>query len=66
MNKSGGGVAMYVDKNLNYKVVESMTTVIDNLLECITFEVCQRKKRMLSLVVYTELQALVWKYSRSG
>ncbi len=65
MNKSGGGVAMYVDKNLNYKVVESMTTVIDNLLECITFEVCQRKKRMLSLVVYTELQ-LVWKYSRSG
>lgn len=30
-NKSGGGVAIYVDKTLNYKVVESMTTVIDNL-----------------------------------
>jgi len=38
-NKSGGGVALYVDKTLNYKVVESMTTVIDNLLECITIEI---------------------------
>lgn len=44
-NKSGGGVAAYVDKNLNYKVVENMTTVIDNLLECITIEICEEKNK---------------------
>lgn len=44
-NKSGGGVAVYVDKNLNYKVVESMTTVIDNLLECITIEIYKEKEK---------------------
>ena len=44
-NKSGGGVAMYVDNNLNYIVVENMTTVIDNLLECITIEICEEKNK---------------------
>lgn len=44
-NKSVGGVAVYVDKTLNYKVVECMTTVIDNLLECITIEICKEKKK---------------------
>lgn len=44
-NKSGGGVAMYVDKNLNYKVIENMTTVVDNLLECITIEIYKEKMK---------------------
>ena len=44
-NKGGGGVAIYVDKNLSYKVIKSMTTVIDNLLECITIEICEEKKK---------------------
>ncbi len=43
-NKCGGGVAVYVDKNLNYKAVGNMTAVIDNLLECITIEVCEEKR----------------------
>ena len=38
VNKNGGGVALYVDKNFNYKVVEEMSTVVDNLLECVTIE----------------------------
>lgn len=44
-SKSGGGVAVYADKNLNYKVVENITTVIDNLLECITVEICEEKNK---------------------
>ena len=31
--------AVYVTNKLNYKVVESMTTAIDNLVECITIEI---------------------------
>lgn len=34
-NKGGGGVALYVDKNLNFKVLDWMTTVFDNLLKCL-------------------------------
>lgn len=30
-----------MDKNLNYKVIESMISVIDNLLECLTIEICE-------------------------
>lgn len=52
---------MHVDRNLNYKVLESMTTVIDNLLQCITIEICKEKKS-----VYRELQALVLKYLGTG
>lgn len=44
-NKNGGRVAMFVDKNLNYKVVDSISTVIDNVLECITIEICTQKKK---------------------
>jgi len=31
-------VTLYVDKDLNYKVVEKMSMVVDNLLECVTIE----------------------------
>ncbi len=42
-NKSGGGVAIYVDKDLNYRVVGNMSTAVDNLFECITIEICREK-----------------------
>ena len=44
-NKNVGGVALYVDKSFNYKVVESMTTAVDDLLECITIDICMEKKK---------------------
>lgn len=44
-NKSGGGVAVYVDKDLNYRVVENMSTAVDNLFECITIEICREKNK---------------------
>jgi len=45
VNKSGGGVTLYVDKDLNYKVVEKMSMVVDTLLECVTIEICMEKKK---------------------
>ena len=44
-NKSGGGVAIYVDKGMNYKVAESMTTAVDDLFECVTVEICMEKSK---------------------
>lgn len=41
--KNGGGVAMFVDKELNYKVLECLTTVVDNVLESLTTEICTEK-----------------------
>ena len=61
-NKIGGGVAVYVNKNLNYKVIESMTTVIDNLLECITIEICKEKnKNVIISCVYRAPGSIVLK-----
>lgn len=52
-NKSGGGVALYVDKHLTYKVVENMTTVIDNLLECLTIEIfVEKSKNVIVSCIY--------------
>lgn len=34
--KTGGGVAVYVDRNPKYKIVENMTTVNKHIFECIT------------------------------
>jgi ASC-1-like (ASCH) protein len=45
-NKGGGGVAIYVDKTLNFKVLESMTTVVDNVSECISIEICKEKRKI--------------------
>ncbi|KAL7374674.1 hypothetical protein ABVT39_005135 [Epinephelus coioides] len=44
-NKSGGGVAVYVDISLNYRVVQNMSTATDNLFECITIEICKEKNK---------------------
>lgn len=51
--KVGGGVAIYVDSTLNYKVVDGMTTVIDTLVECLTVEICMGKsKNILISCIY--------------
>ena len=44
-NKNGGGVALFVDKNLTYKVVKNMSTVINDVFECVTIEILMEKKK---------------------
>lgn len=52
-NKGGGGVAIYVDKTLNFKVLENMTVVVDNLLECITIELyVEKSKNVIISCIY--------------
>lgn len=43
-NKNGGGVALFVDKKINYKLIETMSTVMDNMFECVTIEILMEKK----------------------
>ena len=43
--KTGGGVAIYVDKNLKYRLVEKMTRVMNDIFECITVEIYMKKKK---------------------
>lgn len=42
-NKMAGGVALYVNINLHYKILENMTIATDNVLECITIEIYREK-----------------------
>ena len=44
-NKNAGGVALFVDTNLIYKVVENMSTVINIVLECVTFQIWMEKNK---------------------
>lgn len=37
--KAGGGVALFVDNSLKYRIVDEMTATLDNILECITIEI---------------------------
>jgi len=43
--KRGGGVALFVTTDLKCRIVECMTTAIDDLFECITVEIDLEKKR---------------------
>ena len=36
INRSGGGVALFIDVNINYTIQESMSKVVDNIMECVT------------------------------
>lgn len=52
-NKAGGGVAFYVDKSINVKIIENMTNVVDNLFECITIEISnEKKKNIIASCIY--------------
>ena len=44
-NKGGGGVAIYVDRNIAFKVLETMSMVVDNMLECTSIELCKGKNK---------------------
>ncbi len=50
---------MYVDKHLEYKVLDNMTTAADNILECITAEIWNERNQnvITSCVGYREHQA---------
>ncbi len=53
VHKRGGGVALYVKSALKCKVIKNMTTVIDNLLECITIEInVEKSKNILVSCIY--------------
>lgn len=52
-NRSGGGVALYIDSNLKYRLVECLTVVIDDLMECIAVEIeLERRRNMVVACVY--------------
>lgn len=44
-NESGGGVALYIDRKINCKVVDGMSMAVDNVFECVTVEICMEKNK---------------------
>lgn len=44
-NKTGGGVAFFVDRDLRCKVIQNMSILKENLMECITVEIELEKSR---------------------
>ena len=43
-NKKGGGVAIYVNDSISFKIIDTMFVVTDDILECVTVELCINKK----------------------
>lgn len=44
-NKKGGGVALYVDNDLSCKIVDSLSTTIEGVLECLSVEIVVLKSK---------------------
>lgn len=36
---------MYVDKNINFRVLDRISTVVDNMLECVSIEMYKEKNK---------------------
>ena len=54
-NKKGGGVALYIHNHLNFKILNKMTTAIDDVLECLTIElVLEKSKNIVVSCVYRQ------------
>ena len=53
-NKRGGGVAIYVNNNLNFEVRDNMCTVIDDVLECISVELFLPNKNVIISCLYRQ------------
>lgn len=52
-NRKGGGVALYVHSRFDYRVVDNLTSIIDNVMECITVEISlEKKKNVMVSCVY--------------
>lgn len=52
-HRSGGGVALYVRKELNVKLVNSLTMAVNNVFECVTVEIIMdKRKNMLISCIY--------------
>ena len=47
--KAGGGTALYVDRRLNYSVVDRLTGAVENVCECITIEIVMSKNRNIMI-----------------
>ena len=39
LNKKGGGVAMYINNQLNFKILDTCTTSVNDTLECLSIEI---------------------------
>lgn len=51
--KEGGGVALFIDKTIECKIVDHMSLAIDDVLECITVEIIlQNRKNIFVSCVY--------------
>lgn len=43
-SKKGGGVALYIDKNIDCRLVENMSIAVGEVFECVTIEIVQQSK----------------------
>ena len=52
-NNKSGGVAIYIHKSVNFKSMKCMPMRIDNIMECVSIELCiNRGKNIIVICVY--------------
>lgn len=65
VNKRGGGVALFVMSILKCKVIGNMTTVVDNLMECVTIEIeVEKSKNILISCIYRTPGSCIDQFNR--
>ena len=43
-NRKSGGITLYINKSIKFKDVTNMSVVIDNIMECITVQLCTNRQ----------------------
>lgn len=56
-NKGGGGVALYVHKDVKYERIELLTTAVDNVMECITIEISLENAKNKTILISCIIQS---------
>ena len=55
ISKKGGGVALFINNHLDFKILNKMTTAIDDVLECISVElIFEKSKNVVVSCVYRQ------------
>ena len=45
LTKKGGGVALYINNRMQYKIIDNLSININNCLECITVKLMLKQNR---------------------
>ena len=58
-NKRGGGVAIYINNNINFNILHNLTFTIDNLIDICTIELIYNNTNIILSSIYIDHRIII-------